>query len=310
MKQMRRVDLILLLVSTMVALVIVEIAYSLFLSPPRMLHSDINVTGYTVDDRFGYLPVLGTAEYTESGTLRSRSSSAVMEADQSVLFLGDSIVHRGVLPLAIAEAYKSDRYSFQHMGVSGYDVPREVRFLLTFGSKLQLNHVILFVHPNDLEGSPTVVHDDQQRTWLTQSGGSKLRIWPWLFNRSVIYRSLLCLLLLQSTETKLNQTKEAILELRAEIEKRHGTLSIVLLPYFKPRSSWNPVETGTVESLRKLLKTISPGFFDTAEVVETAAGTNVNLEERPGDFWHPGPEVSKLIANWLKNQGVIPESSK
>jgi len=308
MNRFRKLDFILLVTSTLFALLIVEVAYDLFLSPPRMLHSDIRATGYTIDDRFGYIPQLGSDEYTESGTLKNRASSATTEDNPLVLFLGDSIVHRGILPLAIARSYNSDHYSFEHMGVSGYDIPREVLFLLTFGSKLPLKHVILFVHPNDLEGSPTVVRDEQQRAWLTQSGGARIPIWPWLFDRSIIYRSLLCLMLLQSRETKLTQTTEAILQLRTTIEKKQGTVSIVLLPYFKPQSSWNSAEVESVEALRNLLKTIAPDFFDTTDIVEIAAKANINLEERPGDFWHPGPEVSKLMADWLKDKKVIPLS--
>jgi hypothetical protein len=117
---------------------------------------------------------------------------------------------------------------------------------------------------------------------------------------------MLCLWLLQSKETKLKQTKEAILELRKNLEKRQVTLSIVLLPYFKPREYWNHTEVETVKTLRELLETIAPAFFDTAEVVERAASEGVNLEERPGDFWHPGTQISEIIANWLKGHGLIP----
>jgi len=306
MKRFRYLDVILVLASTLIALLIVEVSYALLLSPPRMLHTDINDSGYTVDDRFGYIPKLGSLEYTELGTLRNRSASATVEPKQLVVFLGDSIVHRGVLPLAIARSYDSGQYAFEHMGVSGYDILREVKFFRTFGEKLPTNHVVLFVHPNDLEGSPTVVHDDQQRVWLTQSGVAKVRIWPWLFNKSVVYRSLLCLLLLQTKATKLHQTREAIHELRTIIEGRNGTLSIVLLPYFKPRSFWNSTEVETVEALRQLLKTIAPGFFDTNGIVEKAASDGISLEEIPGDFWHPGTEVSEIMASWLKDHGLIP----
>jgi hypothetical protein len=64
---------------------------------------------FVVDPHFGFRPVLGTGAYTHLGTLANAYATAKPSGVQRLLFLGDSVTHRGHIVDALRAVYGSQQ---------------------------------------------------------------------------------------------------------------------------------------------------------------------------------------------------------
>src|SRR5215467_10511368 len=79
-----------------------------------------------VDPHFGFRPVLGEGPYTRFGTLANDYAAAKPPGVQRLLFIGDSVTHRGYIVDALRAVYGSQQYEYWNAGVEAFNTVQEV----------------------------------------------------------------------------------------------------------------------------------------------------------------------------------------
>lgn len=96
-----------------------------------------------------------------------------------------------------------------------------------------------------------------------------------------------------------NEIRRSLKELRDILTRDDISLTVLVLPIFKPYEDWEPNELESRYEILQILDGLHIRHFDLLEVLNTAIAQGVNIQEKPGDTWHPSKEICILFANYL-----------
>jgi hypothetical protein len=263
---------------------------------------------FVIDPDLGFRPVLGDGPYTRFGTLANGYAEAKPPGVRRLLFLGDSVTHRGHLLDALRAEYGSQGYEYWNAGVESFNTVQEVAYYRQFNRPIRPDHVILTFHLNDFETTPVAFREADGALVVFAPNWLVRRLHPWLFQHSYTYRYWLGLVTPKKTARAeiMAEVRTSLADLERVVAIDGARLTVLVLPILQPVSDWQPeyreyrrLILGLLESLRirhfDLLKPLNEALADGAAVTET------------GDhlFWHPSREAASYFAKYLRTQHLL-----
>jgi hypothetical protein len=267
-----------------------------------------DLSTFVIDPTFGFRPVLGDGPYTRFGTLANTYAAAKSPGVRRLLFIGDSVTHRGHIVDALRAAYGSQRYEYWNAGVESFNTVQEVQYYRRFNRPIHPDHVILTFHLNDFETTPAAFRDADGTLVVFAPNWPVRRLNLWLFQHSYTYRYWLGLV----TPKKTVRT-EIIAEVRASLADLErmvtvdGTrLTVLVLPILQPVSDWKPEYREYRHLILDILGALGIRYFDLLEPLNEALVNGVVVAE-PGDHlsWHPSREAAAYFARHLTMQHLL-----
>lgn len=262
------------------------------------------LSSFAADPEVGYLPRLNSPEYDADGCLRNSYPRQKVPGRLRVLFIGDSVTHRGQIVKALRELY-GESLEYWNAGVEGFNTAQEVELFLRHNHRIQPDHVVLTFHPNDFLPTPLVYNDAQGHMQLLIPHRERKAMNPWLFSRSHLYRLLLGLTWKRGQGQRVEEVRAQLQRLQSDLDARGVQLSVLMLPYIKPYRRWDRAERWNHAQGLALLKELKLRTFDLAPLMEQRAAAGGEHGESPGDAWHPNLETARAFAKKLKQEGLL-----
>jgi hypothetical protein len=113
------------------------------------------------------------------------------------------------------------------------------------------------------------------------------------------------LLTTSRTLVETEKVEQSLAELKKSVEADGARLSVVLLPILAPTEEWKGVEKESREYSLQILKSLDLPVYDLLGTLEKALNDGVNVEEIPGDTWHPSQELADRFAEFLAEQEIL-----
>ena len=306
---------LLLCSSTLLTLLGVEMALRLFFSD-KAFHAARQMVEFrdcdkatkdlfTLDDRMGYRPRLGSAVYSEFGTFRNAYPLEKRKGVSRVLFAGDSVTARGRIVAALREVYGDGQYEYWNAGVEGYNTIQEVAYFRLFNRQIQPDHVVLEFHLNDFETTPVAFVDAKGEPVIYAPNCPAREINPYLFQHVRLYRLLVGLTTRKDEAFPriAGEVKEALEGFRESVKP--ARFSVMIFPVMKPEAEWDREEKRAYNTIKQILKELAVRSFDLKPWAEAALREGVDIRESPRDTWHPSDAFAKYVAARLKRGGLL-----
>jgi hypothetical protein len=259
---------------------------------------------FTPDPDLGFRPILGEGRYYgPHGTLQNCYNLRKRPGVTRLLFIGDSVTHRGELIKALRARYGEERFEYWNAGVESYNTVQEVGFYLRYNRAIEPDHVILTMVVNDVETTP-LVFVSEGKLVMVAPNLPRSAVNGWLFRRSLLYRQLVSWrVALQANRLRIKirgEVVESLRELRDELQRENVRLSVLLLPLLAPPEA-APGAAATHRDLVGIAGGLGLRAFDLAEPVAEA----LRSMPAPDDQVHPGPEMASALAGYLQQRRLL-----
>jgi hypothetical protein len=267
---------------------------------------------FTVDPDFGFRPVLGNTSYNKYGTLNNKYSLEPSRGVARLLFIGDSITARGKIINALKHLYGEDRFEYWNAGVESFNTTQEVNFYKRYNSIIKPDHVILTFVYNDFGTTPIAFFNQDNKLVVYELNTPDRNINPWLFEHSYVYRFILGKIMAGRSETfedikrmGIDEVRKSLQELRELLDRNGIAFTVLVLPKLKPPVKWKPYELEQRDAIIRIVEDLNIRYFDLFDVTTQAIKEGVPGGERRRDHWHPGPEISMVIAKYLFQNKIM-----
>ena len=255
-----------------------------------------------LDDELGFMPRIGPRErYGLYGCLPNDYDVNDRGNRRRLLFIGDSVTHRAKIVEALKKLYGEQDYEYWNAGVESFNTVQELALYRRYNREIRPDHVILTFHNNDFLQTPVAYqHEGQLHLGVPLTGASS----RWLLKNSALYRTYV-LLTTSRTLVETEKVEQSLAELKKSVEADGARLSVVLLPILAPTEEWKGVEKESREYSLQILKSLDLPVYDLLGTLEKALNDGVNVEEIPGDTWHPSQELADRFAEFLAEQEIL-----
>ena len=263
---------------------------------------------FVVDPDFGFRPVLGDGPYTRFGTLANDYAAAKTAGVSRLLFIGDSVTHRGHIIDALRAEYGSQQYEYWNAGVESFNTMQEVEYYRRFNRLIRPDHVILTFHLNDFETTPVAFRDTDGTLVVFAPNWPVRRLNRWLFQHSYTYRYWLGLVTPKKTARTeiISEVRGSLADLEHMVTVDGAQLTVLVLPILQPVSDWKPEYREYRRLILDLLASLRIRYFDLLEPLHKALTDGVSVAET-GDnlFWHPSRDAALYFSQYLRTQHFL-----
>ena len=251
----------------------------------------------------GHAPVLGGEYYDRFGLLRGwRTRSGDMRKEpgvRRVLMLGDSVTRRATILEPLRAIWGDDDVEVLNAGVESWNPIQEVASYQRLQRQLDADHVVLWLHNNDLTETTVACFDEGQLTLCNPGAFVPVdRAW---YGRSILYQ-----LYVHSRHTdrlnaehytfRVEQVEQALAALRDELRDRGVRLTIALLPIFSPQAEWQPHERRARQLELAMLDRLGLEWFDLQPALDELTAAGVPVRATPNDVFHPNDAAGAALA--------------
>lgn len=264
---------------------------------------------FTADRELGFVPVCGTNKYYSTfGTLQNAYTLAKSPHVARLLFIGDSVTHRGQLIKALKALYGEDRFEYWNAGVEAYNTVQEVGFYRRYNRAIRPDHVILTMICNDMETTPLAFMSEGKLVLIAPSL-PRHELNAWLFQHCFIYRSWTGRRVQRNSEVFHDRIrKELIASLRSlseELRAEGIQFTVLVLPWLVPPEDCPKNVSAIQRDFVGIVSNLNVRSFDLAEPV--AAAARAGVLHGSVDTLHPNYKIALYLAQWLKKKGIFDE---
>ncbi len=304
------------IVGLLFALVAVEVAMRVF--KPYKTHraarelrefregGDDVAAFFTIDPDIGFRPRLGTSAYTRFGTRPNEYSIDKPAGKRRALFIGDSVTAHGGIDQALRRLYGDDRFEYWNAGVDSFNTLQELAFYRRYNALIEPDEVVLTFHLNDFETTPVTFVDDDGRLIVYAPRRPARELNLTLFEHSHIYRMYVGLVTDRESgyEAIRAEVHGALAEMK-ELVKPPARLTVVVFPFMQERSLWREEHRRAHDDAVAILDQLQIRHFELLDVLDQALRDGIDVQEDPGDTWHPSPAMADRIAQYLHARGLF-----
>jgi hypothetical protein len=252
------------------------------------------------DETLGIRPVLGTTLYNKDGILFERSVVSPSPEAYKILFIGDSVTGRARIVEALAKRLAAPNVSLLNGGVDGYNIQQEVEFFLRYQAHLKPNVIVHQMHVNDLQPSNLIVRfrDGSIRSYSPRNKPEDVNYW--LYRYSQIYRFFVLEFRSRFSQDEIRKAAfESLRRLRDYARDNGIELHVFLSPALTPIDTWPAQERAAREYLLRIADELGLKPIDLWPVAERLIAARVDIQEKPGDTWHPNARFGEEAAAYI-----------
>lgn len=266
---------------------------------------------YRLDPELGYLPRLGEGRYSELGTVRNSYPLEKPSGCERLLFLGDSVTHRGLIIDALRVRLGEAGREFWNAGVEAYGTAQEVAYFERFGRRLDPDRVVLTFHLNDFEVTPALFLDEQGQVVVFVPKHPR-RVDPRLFKHSYLYRCYLGYAMRRSHAGSLEEQMaaeiERALERLRDLCREDGIrLQVLVLPLLGPTDdlpeAWREGIPRRLARIGAILARLGIDHLDLSAAHQAALAAGIDARESPADPMHPSAGAARYFADAILAAG-------
>lgn len=256
-------------------------------------------------------PPLDDRKRDAFGALRNEYDPAKAPGVERLLFLGDSVTHRGYLIDALRARADGPSREWWNTGVEAFGIAQAVRYYERFSRRLAPDHIVLTFHNNDLTPQPVAFVDERARLVTYQPGRRSLQINSWLLRHSHLYRRLLHAWLERYDFSALvDEVRMSLARLQRIAREDGTTLSVVLHPVLAPRDQWTARQEVSRSAALEIFEELGLRSYDLLDELEEALEAGIDVTQVPGDVAHPSHDVAERFAASLLGRGLLdPEAA-
>lgn len=262
------------------------------------------LTDYTPDDECGYLPKINGENYGAQGCLYNDYRLEKKPGRLRVLFVGDSVTHRGRIIDALRKLYGEDKFEYWNAGVESFNTAQEVVLYRRYNRQIKPDLVILTFHNNDFMQTP-LVYKEKGKLQLLTPLHDRNHINTWLFEYSYIYRCYVGRSWRGDQEEKAVRVAENLRDLDKMVKEDGGKLRVILLPLMKSLKEYDQGENWSRTHALNIMKELRLPNVDLAPSLEELMPEKKPVEETPGDYWHPNQWAADHMAKTLYQQDIL-----
>ena len=304
--------LALVLVGVAMALVVVELGARMLLpkenSALSMPMADGTLDQLYFDEDLGFFPKVGQGgEYGPYGCLANEYDVDEKGDRKRILFIGDSVTHRGKIVEALRELYGDADYEYWNAGVGAFNTAQILEFFRRYNKNVHPDEVVLTFHNNDFQLTPVAKKENGEIVLYIPSREPVQAPLPFI-GRTALYR----LWLQQGAaeyERRPEEVSQDLAELRRLSEEQGARFSVVLFPILSPLDEWSEREKNSRKNALRVFQELGLRYFDPIEVLPADAEKFPQLRQEPDDTWHPSPEGGMLLARYLFEAGLLEPSN-
>ncbi len=264
-------------------------------------------TYFQFDEEFGYMPRLGTQAYDTYGCVPNNYDVKDRKGRQRVLFVGDSVTHRGAIQNGLQELYGDEHYEYWNAGVESFNTAQVVAFYRRINYKVEPNQVVLTFHNNDFQDTPLVSQEDGKLR-IFMFGKDRERVNLWWFDNSYLYRWLIGIQLGRLDRSRQRQVvQQSLRELKMLLAEQGVPLRAVIFPILLPLQEWREESRWSRQTSLEILREEGIECIDLLPSLEQALAKGMVVQQAPGDNWHPSVEAGRHFAKELKSQNLLIE---
>ena len=261
------------------------------------------------DEKLGFFPRVGEGgEYGPNGCLANDYDVDNKGERRRILFIGDSVTHRGKIVEALRELYGDADYEYWNAGVGAFNTAQILEFFRRYNKNVHPDEVVLTFHNNDFQLTPVARKEDGEIVLYIPSREPVQAPLPFI-GRTALYR-----LWLQhgaaEYERRPEEVKQDLAELRKLSQEQGARFSVVLFPILSPLDEWSEREKNSRKNALQVFEELDLRYFDPIEVLPTEAEKFPQLRQDPDDTWHPSPEGGMLLARFLYDAGLLGTPAK
>jgi len=257
-----------------------------------------------MDKTLGFMPRLGEdSEYGLYGCLHNDYQEKKRPGTQRLLFVGDSVTHRGKIIRALQALYGDEKFEYWNAGVESFNTEQEAGLYERHNHECAPDQVILTFHNNDFMATPITFENDGKMEIFSPRHHQSMS--PWLFKNSSLYRLWLRISLSGVQQESVESVKKNLSKLKNLVEADQAKFSVILFPILKPYSEWSKREKDSREQTLKILEELNIDFYDPWDELSAAIESGVDLQEGENDHWHPNEKAAEIIAEHVKSRGII-----
>ncbi len=277
---------------------------------------------FVLDPEFGIRPPVGTGMYSSTGIFQGPwdpdakpprpDGSLPPPPKERLLFAGDSVTRRGKIILALKQLYGDTGYEYLNAGVETFNTEQELLFYRRYNRPLKPSQIILTFHPNDFDVVPVAFLDEQGRLRVYSGNPELAPLNRFLFLHSRLYRIFAGWKISRASGSgndlppdRIARVETALLGFRDEAANIGARLTVLVFPPVKSPNGLTPYELAVRSAVLALLEKNHLRYFDLQPPLEEALTLNMPLGDPPGDTWHPGDELARRIAAYLKARNLL-----
>jgi hypothetical protein len=254
----------------------------------------------TPDESLGIRPVLGTALYDNDGILFDRSVISKAERPRKILFTGDSVTGRGRIVEALAKKLAAPDVSLLNGGVDGYNIQQEVEFFFRYQAQLKPDVIVHQWHVNDLQPSTLVVRGRDGSIKSYSPRNKPEHINGFLYRYSQIYRFYVLQFRSRFSQDEIRTAAHASLRKLRDYARQNGiAYHAFLFPNLDPYDKWSAQERTARDYLLGLSDELDLNVVDLWPLAERLIKEGADIQDRPGDTWHPNARFGEEAAGYL-----------
>jgi len=301
----------LILAGVVVALTIAE-AVAWFMLPKAnpglsMPMAEGTLAQFYFDEELGYFPKVGEGgEYGPYGCLANDYRADDRGQKKRVLFIGDSVTHRGEIIEALKQLYGEADFEYWNAGVESFNTAQILELYRRHNKGLEPDHVVLTFHNNDFQLTPVAKEENGEVVLYIPSQEPVEAPLP-VLGRTSLYKLWLQLGSAEY-ERKPNDVKRDLAEIKRLVEEHGGQFSVLVFPILKPMEEWNEREKRSRKNALRILEELNLRSFDLLKALPEKKSEYQRLRQDPEDTWHPSSEGGMVMGRFLYEAELFSDS--
>ena len=294
----------------LLSIIIVEVVLQILI-PKHSFSTELNVNvrvgkHFVADSELGYRPTFSMnnekSRYRgDFGTLKNNYKADAKTNRTKLLFVGDSVTHRAKIVNALKQRLGESNFEFWNAGVEGYNTEQELILYKKWNHKIEADRVILTLHHNDYQSMKIYLYDKNNKLVSTRSD----KDFP---IQSMVNTDLRILQLIQRIKfhqapkltkvARIRKVKQHLKEFKEILIRSNTKFTVLVLPLLHANSTEEQISRKWQHSASlKLLNELSIEYVDLKPALRKAHSHNIDVQQKPGDTWHPSDAVSEYFAD-------------
>ena len=270
---------------------------------------------FTLDPEFGFRPILGNSLFNKYGTRVNGYDIEKKQNKERLLFIGDSVTARGKIINALRKLYGEEEFEYWNAGVESFNTVQEVKFYEKYNKHIKPDHVILFSHNNDIQTTPVVFLNNENKIVVYSPFLKTYIVSRWLFKHSALYRIIIAnylkLVYKNSNSNAARKLEDEVIKnikrLKNILDQEHIKFTLVFLPVIDSYDKWSKEEKESRLKILKIAQELGIKYFDLTEVIlrlpfESAEIVRLSTD---GDRCHPEDGLSLSFADFLFKKEIF-----
>lgn len=240
------------------------------------------------------------------GTLTNGYDLEQRPGTTRILFVGSKATYDGKLLAAVGNTPGAETLEVWNGGIPAYGTVQHANFYKRDQSQIRPDRVVMVLAPNDIETTPIASLGPNNEVVAFAPYGPRGTLNPTLFQYSYLSRLLLGLTTRFShgEQQLLLEIQDRLADLRAFLKKDHVDLVVVVMPLLLPEDMWTADQKERRRAILEILQNVGLRHIDLLPALGSSLSQQTNLHEHPGNPLEPSGDLARIVADYLRQQGL------